>query len=342
MTALCAGQPGARPDDAKVPRNRVVVLHADDFGMSEAVNRGVLRGFEQGLLTSTSILANAPGAASALASWPRLERRRAGRVLPSTARRQELRDPPLPFDLGVHLNLTQGRPLTAGKYPELLLDAAGRFPGAWGLFWRLWQHGRHCRQAIQAELSAQIALVIEHGIRPTHLNGHQYLELFPTMGGHFTALMERFNIGLMRIPWETGLTRTALWHQRSPGAWLVAQIKRLFAARLRVALIRQGNPCPGAFRGTATAGRVNLGVLREFLEAHRTGMIEVGLHPGELAPEPVSAVTADGWFDALRPFRPRELEMCTSVRAAEYLAAEKYRLGRLAELRPGGRARSAA
>ena len=33
------------------------MLHADDFGMNEAVNQGIVQGFSQGLLTSTAILA---------------------------------------------------------------------------------------------------------------------------------------------------------------------------------------------------------------------------------------------------------------------------------------------
>ena len=43
--------------------NRVsgtIILHADDFGMNPAVTAGIVRGFEHGLLTSTSLLTNAP------------------------------------------------------------------------------------------------------------------------------------------------------------------------------------------------------------------------------------------------------------------------------------------
>ena len=49
--------------------------HADDFGMSRAASDGILHGFEHGLLTSTSLLANAPDAGRAMEQWPRLEKR---------------------------------------------------------------------------------------------------------------------------------------------------------------------------------------------------------------------------------------------------------------------------
>ena len=120
---------GARPSAAPPSSVRRIALHADDLGMNPAVSDGIFQGFEQGLLTSTSLLSNAPDAARALDRWRQLESRRAEGSLESTARRRRLQDPAQPFDLGIHLNLTQGRPLTAARYPAELLDARGCFPG---------------------------------------------------------------------------------------------------------------------------------------------------------------------------------------------------------------------
>ena len=53
-----------------------LILHADDFGMNSAVSDGIIQGFSEGLLTSTSLLANAPNAAAAIDEWKRLEERR--------------------------------------------------------------------------------------------------------------------------------------------------------------------------------------------------------------------------------------------------------------------------
>lgn len=114
---------------------RLLILHADDFGMSPAVNRGIRDGFHRGLLTSTSMLANAPAVSQAMSLWNELELRRRHRVLPGDCLRRAGRDPWLPFDLGVHLNLTQGRPLTEG-YPDELRNAVGNFPGVVRLFLR--------------------------------------------------------------------------------------------------------------------------------------------------------------------------------------------------------------
>ena len=66
---------------------RRITLHADDLGMNPAVTAGIFQGFEQGLLTSTSLLSNAPDAARALDGWRQLESRREQGSLASRAPR---------------------------------------------------------------------------------------------------------------------------------------------------------------------------------------------------------------------------------------------------------------
>ena len=42
------------------------VVNADDFGLTEGMNRGVLEAHQRGILTSTTLLANAPAFHSAV------------------------------------------------------------------------------------------------------------------------------------------------------------------------------------------------------------------------------------------------------------------------------------
>jgi predicted glycoside hydrolase/deacetylase ChbG (UPF0249 family) len=46
---------------------RKVIINGDDFGLSDDVNRGISTAFEQGILTSTSLMAAGPAAAAAAA-----------------------------------------------------------------------------------------------------------------------------------------------------------------------------------------------------------------------------------------------------------------------------------
>ncbi len=58
-----------------MPAKRYLIVNADDFGLSEGVNRGIIRAHEQGIVTSTSLMVRYPAAAEAAqyaARHPRL------------------------------------------------------------------------------------------------------------------------------------------------------------------------------------------------------------------------------------------------------------------------------
>jgi chitin disaccharide deacetylase len=335
-----------------------LILHADDLGMNRAVNEGILRGFRHGLLTSASLLANAPDAVWGLEQWKVLTEQQAAGQLPSAGARRKLGDPDCPFDLGVHLNLTQGRPLTGG-YPAELLDADGRFPGVLALFARL-RRGDRFRAAIRTELERQVQVVCDHGLRPTHLNGHQYVEMMPAVSAIVPEVMERFGINMVRVAHEPALFRTTVLSGFRVWKWPMARVKRHFAGRFRATIDARAIAHPEAFYGTAHAGGVDLPLLRLFLTSgqsmsggadipvcpkrgvfsgrqeclphsgEKSRLVEIALHPGERAEEAPPEQEADGWHDPLATSRPGELQMLVSAELAECLKFSGWSLGRLA------------
>lgn len=306
-----------------------LVLHADDFGLSRAVSDGILHGFRQGLLTSTSLMSNAPDAVRALSQWKGLLVEQSSSLLPSGETRRRLDDPAFPFDLGVHLTLTQGRPLSE-RYPAELLDAEGRFPGVFSLFARLRRSGDKLREAIRDEWRRQIQFLCDHGLRPTHLNGHQYVEMLPATAGLVPELMERFGIKTARVPIEPALFRTTVLHRFQFAKWPLARVKHVFAARFCKFIDSRHIAHPDAFFGTAHAGGIDLKLLQAFLANSRAyPFVEVGLHPGELAESISPEDEANGWRDPLARSRPKELEMLVSEELPLCLEAEGRRLGRL-------------
>ena len=58
-------------DGAPLPREAshgfetVLIVNADDFGLSEGVNRGIIEAHERGIVTSASLMVLRPAAASA-------------------------------------------------------------------------------------------------------------------------------------------------------------------------------------------------------------------------------------------------------------------------------------
>jgi len=80
---------------------RRLIVNADDFGLTPGVSAGILSAHHHGIVTSTTLLATAAIDPEQLAA---------------------LRDSGL--GVGIHVNLTLGRPLSNGRS---LVDADGRF-----------------------------------------------------------------------------------------------------------------------------------------------------------------------------------------------------------------------
>jgi predicted glycoside hydrolase/deacetylase ChbG (UPF0249 family) len=311
---------------------RRVVFHADDFGMNPAVNEGIVTTFRKGLLTSTSLLANAPAAEAACQTWSALTAEFQSGRLPSALRRQQLTEPEQPFDLGIHLNLTQGSPLTGTHFPNRLLDHQGNFPGVGKLFFRLSRAGATERKLVAAELQAQIEWMFDHGYPPTHLNGHQYIELIPVVSMMIPEIMKRYAIPTVRVAEERGLIPNLLLRGEVTG-WCLSLIKRYYAGAFRRRM--RGEPCnvPDRFFGTSHAGRIDSQLLSRFLQYSRdASLTEIGVHPAS----PVlgdDLVANDPWFDPLAAMRPNELNLLCSLKLDQELAKRNLGLGRLGQPR---------
>ncbi|NQV26691.1 MAG: ChbG/HpnK family deacetylase [Rhodopirellula sp.] len=312
-----------------------LLLHADDLGMNQPVTDGILRGFRHGLLTSTSLLANAPAAAEALRVWPQLQEQQAAGVLPSAESRERLGDTGSPFDLGIHLNLTQGYPLTGSRYPDELREGDGHFCGISRAFVRLRRRRHRFVASITAELSQQIEFLLDHGQQPTHLNGHQYVELLPGLSQIIPRLLANYRIPVVRVAREPARFPESIIAARELSNWGLGRIKWLFALAFRQRMIRLGVPHPRACFGTCHAGRVGLSAMRRFLDGGQMpAVVELVMHPGSLAEvRDVPAETAgDTWHDPLAIGRTRELDLLQSEELIDLFESRGWQLGRLSEL----------
>lgn len=305
-----------------------VVLHADDLGLNRAVNEGILQSARQGLLTSASLLANAPQAAEALAGWQELLTAQRDGSLPSSAARRRLDDPRQPFDLGIHLNLTQGRPLTAGRYPAELLDREGRFPGPGPLFRHLRGRATAFAAVIEAELSAQIEFMLDRQAKPTHLNGHQYVEMMPALADLIPRLLQKYSIPAIRLPLERNAWRLSFLPGFRLANACLALVKRYYAEKFHRVVGHAGIAHPDAFFGSSHAGRVDLSLLlRVLARPQRFSLAEIALHPGAAAAPETN--DADGWSDPLAAQRPFELAMLLSPDLQAFLISQGIKLGRI-------------
>ena len=310
-----------------------LVLHADDFGMSRAISDGIIKGFRDGVLTSTSLLANGPDVHRAAGEWRRLESDRQIGSLPSLQKRRPLADANAPFDLGVHLNLTQGVPLRS-DYPDELRDDGGRFVGIGVLTARVLLSPARYVPFIRAELRDQISRVRDLGCRPTHVNGHQYIEMLAPVRQALNPLLPLFGIDIVRRPREPGVLfgRSGV---RGPISWMIAFLKQSFSSTMQRDLEARRFRFTESYFGTMLAGRVTLTHVERFIHRSRpTSVIEIGLHPALSVAGP--ARWDDPWFDPLHAGRPTELAWLVSDHVVDLLVKHGCHLTRLSSLSAEG------
>ena len=108
-----------------------MIVNADDFGFSEAVNHGILKAMQEGIVTSTSIMANMPGFAHAVQLYHEY--------------------PDMDMAVGVHLNLTCYRPLLS-THKTLVTET--------GYFHKQDDVAGYSESEMYEELKAQIAVFL--------------------------------------------------------------------------------------------------------------------------------------------------------------------------------------
>jgi chitin disaccharide deacetylase len=134
------------------PGTKLIIVHADDLGETHAVNAAAIKALEGGTINSASLMVPCP--------W-----------FPEIADYAKSHPD---ADLGLHLTLTServyyrwGPAAPTDKVPSLA-DRNGYFHHDWE------QHATIDPKEVEIELRAQIERALAMGVRPTHLDSHQY------------------------------------------------------------------------------------------------------------------------------------------------------------------------
>jgi predicted glycoside hydrolase/deacetylase ChbG (UPF0249 family) len=176
------------------PDARVLVIHADDLGMSHSVNRATLEALERRWITSSSILVPCP--------W-----------FPEVAR--WAREHP-DADLGIHLAVNsewtgfRWGPLSSRDAVSSLLDKDGYLPL---LEDEVVEKAKPVE--IERELRTQVEMAKAAGVTLTHLDSHmatlfrkpEFLEVYRRIGQQYKlpVLLERLgDRGGEQSPWASG------------------------------------------------------------------------------------------------------------------------------------------
>ena len=270
-----------------------LIINADDLGCNAERDRGILKAFTDGIVTSASLLANGPSFFTAAAQSK-------AAAMP----------------VGVHLNLADGATLTGPI--KGLTDDRGRLPGKQELR-RCLVDGCCDPEAIRRELAAQIERLFDAGLHPDHLDCHQHSQLYPCLTAMMTDLARAFDIPGMRN------ARPGESVEEDPEGELgqeVALYRRL-AQAAHATITGAGVSAPDGLWGMPLLNRLDTVRLCHLLEKLPEGTWELMTHPGYPCEQ-------GGPFDG--PQRLKELQALLSAEAQEIIVRRRIRLCSFGEL----------
>lgn len=152
-----------------------MIVTADDVGLSPAVTRGALRAAREGVVRSVSIIVNLPESAEAV---------EAARAVDG-------------LELGLHLNLLAGEPVSDAARVRSLVDADGAFLDLARLGRRL-ARGAVRVAELALEVRAQARRARELGFEPLAWDSHRHVHLAPNVARVVGGIAREHRVAYVR------------------------------------------------------------------------------------------------------------------------------------------------
>ena len=251
-----------------------LVINADDLGANAARTHGIFQAFEQGIVKSATLLCNSIHSQTA-AKWAR------EKGLPT----------------GLHLNLTEGFPISTPEDVSTLLHGNGEFMNRDELK-RAIHENLVDPVHVEREIRTQMEWFYDHHGAPTHVDGHHHVHIHPYIAPLLIPVLDRYGVAFVRIPEET---LPPPGYEIPPEELAKAAAISAQAKEARTLYVANGLRSTDHFRGLALCGHASKRNLRHTLSRMPEGTTELMVHPGSMASEGTA-------FD-LDPQRQTELQM---------------------------------
>lgn len=272
-----------------------LVINADDFGYFASVSRGIVECARKGSITATGVIANGP---------------RFKELIPWLFELPHI-------DLGVHLNLTYGIPLTSDfrRNPAL---RGGQFTAKMNTAALIMLKALPV-DAVKAEWRAQIERCLEAGLTVRFLNAHEHIHILPMLAGPIEDLAREYGIAHVRRPvpdWKARpLTASSLLRNMLMQLAVVANSASRSTPSIRVL-------------GIGASGKLTFDYLNKCFARLSPGSVyELMCHPGYFDPDEIedpSLCSFHAW--------QQELELLNGSRFRMLLKKREIHLSRFSQL----------
>ena len=280
----------------RLPYNSAVrrlIVNADDFGLTLGLNRAIIEAHSTGIVSSTTLMANAGGFDTAV---------QMAKAAPN-------------LSVGCHIVLVDGAPLSdSRKLATLTSGINSQFEKGIGAFAFRALRGKINPGEIQTEAATQIRKLQSAGIEPSHIDTHKHTHIFPQVLVPLLRAAKACGIGAIRNPFGrvaySGLaTRPKLW-KRYGQLMLLNPFARQFLQSVQA----EGIITPDGCLGVAATGVLDEALFHSILDNLPDGTWEFVTHPG------YNDSDLDRVETRLRQSRETELRLLTSPGVREDLA----------------------
>jgi hypothetical protein len=174
-----------------------VTINADDFGLNSSCTAAICQAFEQGLITDTTMVANGEAFEAAVGDIEKYH---------------------IENKIGIHFNLTEGKPLTTAitQCPTFVSD--GQFHGHID---RLKSLSKAEKKAVYEEFTAQIKRLETAGIKVIHADSHHHIHTGIFIAPIFARVCKEHGISKVRLHRNIGTIPTyKKWIKAIYNKWL--------------------------------------------------------------------------------------------------------------------------
>lgn len=234
-----------------------LIVNADDFGITRGASDAILASHLAGSVTSTTLMSSMDAAEYAVEL--------AGRH-PS-------------LGVGLHFNLTLGRPLAEESRVTTLVGPAGEFLSR-GELVRGCLLGKVDARQVSNELELQYQRMRELGLMPTHVDSHQHVHVLPLIFDVLAAFAARERIPL-RMPWR--------WQGAVAGKSVRRRVREFLLDRaLHRCDLRKPKQVPSnegfcsVFDLDVEPSTLTLDSYSQLLQPYRHGVVELMVHPADV------------------------------------------------------------
>ena len=280
---------------------RRLIVNADDFGLTRGVNRAIVESHRDGIVTSSTLMANGQAFEDAIAHAKSASR----------------------LSVGCHVVLVDGSPVLGGQQASTLFEQKAddrRFYDGLGAFALRAVSGRVDADEIEAEVTAQIRKLQSAGVSVSHLDTHKHTHILPQVLRALLRAARTCGVPAVRNPF--GPVRFSIL-AKYPSLWKrysqVTVLNRL-GGRFRNSVTNAGMLTTNGTVGVVATGAMDSYLFQSIVDSLPEGTWELVCHPGYNDAELGSIRTR------LRESRAVELRLLTSPKALELLVRSGVQL----------------